>query len=75
MSQALRRHHRERLKAKRKFYYTRPGSEYRQNSPEVIAFYVNTPTPCSCHMCGNPRRYFKERTMQERRFLSASEDF
>tara|TARA_R110000823_G_scaffold115491_4_gene238178 strand:+ start:1873 stop:2073 length:201 start_codon:yes stop_codon:yes gene_type:complete len=22
---------------------------------------------CSCWMCGNPRKYFKEKTMQERR--------
>lgn len=24
--------------------------------------------PCSCWMCGNPRRYFGELTVQERRF-------
>ncbi len=24
-------------------------------------------TPCSCWMCGNPRRYFGERSLQERR--------
>ena len=23
--------------------------------------------PCSCYMCGNPRKYFKELTIQERR--------
>jgi hypothetical protein len=22
---------------------------------------------CSCHMCGNPRRHFNERTIQEKR--------
>lgn len=22
---------------------------------------------CSCHMCGNPRKYFKEKTVQEKR--------
>lgn len=26
----------------------------------------NTSKPCSCWMCGNPRKYFKELTMQER---------
>ena len=26
-----------------------------------------TPTPCSCPMCGNPRKWFGIRTIQERR--------
>jgi len=25
---------------------------------------------CSCAMCGNPRRYFGEKTIQERRFAA-----
>ena len=24
--------------------------------PEVAGSVVNTPTPCSCYMCGNPRK-------------------
>ena len=24
--------------------------------------------PCSCYMCGNPRRWFKDLSIQERRF-------
>jgi hypothetical protein len=24
--------------------------------------------PCSCYMCGNPRRYFKETSLQEKKF-------
>lgn len=28
---------------------------------------VETPTPCSCFMCGNPRKYFKQKTNQEKR--------
>jgi hypothetical protein len=23
---------------------------------------------CSCHMCGNPRKHWKEKTIQEKRF-------
>lgn len=23
--------------------------------------------PCSCHMCGNPRKHFKQKTLQEKR--------
>lgn len=26
---------------------------------------VDTHTPCSCYMCGNPRRYFNAPTLQE----------
>lgn len=26
---------------------------------------LSTPKPCSCHMCGNPRKYFKDVTRQE----------
>ncbi|HEY9162852.1 MAG TPA: hypothetical protein VIS94_17380 [Desulfomonilia bacterium] len=28
---------------------------------------ARTPTPCSCWTCGNPRRHFKEASIQERR--------
>lgn len=27
--------------------------------------YSETRTPCSCHMCGNPRKHFNELTKQE----------
>jgi hypothetical protein len=29
--------------------------------------YSKTPKVCSCFMCGNPRRFFGELTIQERR--------
>jgi hypothetical protein len=29
--------------------------------------WANTMKPCSCVMCGNPRKYYNELTMQERR--------
>ncbi|CAH2801603.1 MAG: hypothetical protein CBARDMAM_4422 [uncultured Caballeronia sp.] len=35
---------------------------------------IDTPAPCSCWMCGNPRRYFRERTIQERRWLQEIDD-
>ena len=61
MKRALRRHHRERLKNKRKHHWGRNLTD------EERAGAVDTPTPCSCYMCGNPRRYFNELTIQERR--------
>lgn len=39
-------------------------------TPRVIGRAGTTPVPCSCSMCGNPRRHYKgwERlTLQERR--------
>lgn len=29
---------------------------------------------CSCDMCGNPRRHFGKRTLQERRVIESMED-
>jgi hypothetical protein len=34
-------------------------------TPFWIGFHSRTPTNCSCWMCGNPRKYFRERTRQE----------
>jgi hypothetical protein len=62
---AVRRYHYQRLKHKRKDYYGGSHSEV------AIGKLVATPTPCSCFMCGNPRRHEKQRlTMQERKFPS-----
>lgn len=64
---AERRAQRARLKAKRRQYqiwsdgFSRPEAR--------LGSYVDTPTPCSCWMCGNPRYYFHERTIQERRWM------
>lgn len=33
------------------------------NSKKTLA---TTATPCSCWMCGNPRKYFKELTLKEK---------
>jgi hypothetical protein len=75
---AIRRHHRERLKNKRKNYggMERAAKYFgekwlKQNQARVI----NTPTPCSCPGCGNPRNHAwfkKERlTIQERKAIEA----
>ena len=67
MSRAIRRHHRARLKTKRKSYYGGTQS----SDPVAIGKWIDTPTPCSCWMCGNPRRQRwsaeMRLTMQERR--------
>jgi hypothetical protein len=49
---AIRRAHRARLKKARRFHW---GRRLRGSALGMV---VDTPTPCSCWMCGNPRRYF-----------------
>ena len=36
-------------------------------SPRMVGKKAHTPAMCSCHMCGNPRKYWKEKTIQEKR--------
>lgn len=62
MTRALKFHHRERLKKKRSHWWGRNIS----NDPAALGKAVNTPTPCSCWMCGNDRRIHGP-TVQERR--------
>lgn len=54
---ARNRFHSERIAAKRKKY---------RGHGHVVR---DTPAACSCWMCGNPRRHFGERTIQERRAM------
>jgi len=80
-SRAQRRHDRARLKKKRHTHWgygkqgwrsycgTERDSQY-EMSPTTLGMVVNTPTPCSCYMCGNPRRApwaDDPLTMQERK--------
>lgn len=68
MSRALRRHHRQRLKHARKAYWGHGRSD--PMGPVILARVVDTPHPCSKECCGNPRRHFGERTLQEQRFVA-----
>lgn len=72
---ALRRHHKERVINNRARlmknrwvidWYKEEGEEYCYN------YLAKTGTPCSCWMCGNPRKYHKQTgehklTIQERK--------
>jgi hypothetical protein len=60
---AERRHHRERLKKVRRFYW---GQDLKDD-PRRLSMLVATPALCSCWMCCNERHVTGERTMQERR--------
>lgn len=34
-------------------------------NPKRVGCYLRTRKPCSCWMCGNPRKFFNEKTKQE----------
>lgn len=70
-TRAERRHHHQRMLdrvksfhwLKKKFW--NGTDEERELHLKKIA---ETRHPCSCHTCGNPRKYWKDKTMQEHRF-------
>jgi hypothetical protein len=64
---AKRRADRARIRHNRLFYWDR---RLGQGQGSVI----DAPTPCSCWMCGNPRRHFGERTAQEQRWIQEVEN-
>ena len=62
MNRAQRIHHAQRIKSKRKkLVLNKHHTAY------------HTPASCSCPMCGNPRKWFGERTVQERRAMQEVE--
>lgn len=60
----LRRFHYHRLKRKRRKYWFGRLEPMTDRQAGIVA---STPLPCSESCCGNPRKYFNERTIQERR--------
>lgn len=59
---AERRRHRKRLKQNRRVHWGRDLT----HEETAWSKAVTTPAPCSCWMCGNPRKHFGEETLQER---------
>ena len=39
--------------------------------PARIGKVAHSPAQCSCHMCGNPRKYLGDRTLSELRVIEA----
>jgi hypothetical protein len=67
---AIRRHHIERLKHNRKNYGTVVTWYDGVSAEELegkVSFAVDTPCPCSCHMCGNPRKHWDEEPIRDQR--------
>jgi hypothetical protein len=66
MNRSLRRHHKERLKNKRKFYWL--GHEYPMTEKQ-LSMVSTTAQVCSSYCCGNRRKWNGELTVQERKHL------
>ncbi len=62
---ALRRFHKERIQKKRKQYLIFESPNDLESNEIRLKKALKTPTVCSCWMCGNPRKYFGEKTRQE----------
>ncbi|WP_152389715.1 hypothetical protein [Azotobacter salinestris] len=65
MDRSERRHHEQRIKAR--FYRKQHGYERWPTDKRHAGLFAHHGKVCSCWMCGNPRRYWGELTMQERR--------
>lgn len=62
---SIRRHHISRLKKVRKQYWGR--SKTFIMTPKHLGMVVQYPQKCSCVMCGNERRVYNQRTIQEKK--------
>lgn len=65
MSRAEREFKFSSLKKKRSKYHLGCSKE----GPVIAGKLARTPANCSCDMCGNPRKWFNQRTIQEKKHL------
>lgn len=67
-SRSERRHHHQRMLNKVKnFDWVKRWFGTEESREEHVRRMAENRHPCSCHMCGNPRKHFKKKTIQERR--------
>lgn len=64
MQTAIRRHHYHRLQNVRSRYWLGDEISMTKKQKGIV---VATPNRCSKSCCGNPRKYFNQSTVQERR--------
>lgn len=65
MSIELKRHHNARIKKNRQHYW---GYKDEVLDERRLGIVSKTPHPCTCYMCGNPRHFHDELTIQEQKF-------
>lgn len=69
-NRAQRRHDDQRVRDKRsKISWAKNGSD------KLLGKLLHTAALCTCWMCGNPRKYFKEKTLQEKSFDEVAKRF
>lgn len=72
---AARRYRRDRIKKKRSEDLKHRLADLSSVEKSIqIKKSIDTPAPCSCFMCGNPRKYFGEISHQEQRANEAQRD-
>ncbi len=75
VARALRRHHLSRVKDRWRVVVASHSSVcgVPRDPEREVGRRATTGTPCSCWMCGNPRKYFREESVQERRWRNPPE--
>lgn len=74
-SRAERRHHHRRMLEKVKDFFIYQNHFWTEEEKlQHQRKLAENRKPCSCYMCGNPRRMFKEKTIQEKRFEEYGND-
>lgn len=77
-TRAQRRHHHQRMvnRVKRFDWIKSFKNQFTQDEyDKFINHLAETRHPCSCHMCGNARKMWKQKTMQEIKHDIASHDW
>ena len=68
----------QRKRVKNNFREKVSAMKYWETDESCVDWYVtkyyNTRKPCSCHMCGNPRRIWKSKTIHEKKFDEIERD-
>ena len=67
-TRAERRKHKQRMKKKAEKIVRTEGWTDEEYIAHRAARIAENRTACSCHMCGNPRRIWGEKTIQEKKY-------
>lgn len=62
---AYRRQQKDKAKARAAKQMKLMGFEKEDITSESVGYWATTRCPCSCYMCGNPRKWWNEVTYQE----------
>lgn len=57
----------KKLFAKMIWKQRRRWADNREPDPKAVGYIAHSPASCSCEVCGNPRKWWNQKSMQERR--------